>query len=199
MHNLIRRGNTWFARYHIPRDRWADAGKATGAAQGVLREVVRTLRTTDRVEAKRRLTSALSAIQAELDARLQAASLRPLTDWTADWSARARQRRADLQAADDATIVIGEIIETDHGEVIDAGETERDLLRRQVGHEAELLEQVRGPAVAEAFYKAATTEHLTLREGLEAWLAEACQIASNSDPLFASNLDPLVMACAGSP
>ena len=27
----------------------------------------------------------------------------------------------------------------------------------------------------------------------------ACQIASNSDPLFAFNLDPLVMACAGSP
>ena len=26
-----------------------------------------------------------------------------------------------------------------------------------------------------------------------------CQIASNSDPLFASNLDPLVMACTGSP
>jgi hypothetical protein len=26
-----------------------------------------------------------------------------------------------------------------------------------------------------------------------------CQIASNSDPLFASNLDPLVRACAGSP
>jgi hypothetical protein len=29
--------------------------------------------------------------------------------------------------------------------------------------------------------------------------AEPCQVASNSDPHFASNLDPLVMACAGSP
>jgi integrase len=178
MQNLVRRGNTWFARFHIPRDRWADAGKATGAARGVLREVVRTLRTTDRVEAKRRLMSALGAIQADLDARLRAASLRPLTDWTADWSARARQLRADLQAADNHTIIDGGMIETGDGEEIEVGETERDLLRREVGREAELLEQVRGTAVAEAFYKAATTEHLTLRDGLEAWLEEAARGAT---------------------
>jgi hypothetical protein len=70
MQNLIRRGNTWFARLFIPRDRWVDAGKATGAAQGVRREIVRTLQTTDGGEARHRLRPALSAIQADLDARL---------------------------------------------------------------------------------------------------------------------------------
>jgi hypothetical protein len=37
-------------------------------------------------------------------------------------------------------------------------------------------------------------------EAVLAYLSRyTCQIASNSDPLFAFNLDPLVMACAGSP
>ena len=45
MQNLIRRGATWYGRIFIPKDRWADVGKAMGAANGVKREVVRTLQT----------------------------------------------------------------------------------------------------------------------------------------------------------
>jgi hypothetical protein len=37
------------------------------------------------------------------------------------------------------------------------------------------LERIRGTAVAKAFYQAVTTESLTLREGLDAWLAEAAR------------------------
>jgi hypothetical protein len=39
----------------------------------------------------------------------------------------------------------------------------------------------------------------TIRRVPRSIAARPCQIASNSDPLFAFNLDPLVMACAGSP
>lgn len=71
--------------------------------------------------------------------------------------------------------MLSHIVETPDGELIDAGETERDLLRRQIGHEAEHLEQVRGAAIATAFYQAVTTESLTLREGLDEWLSEAAR------------------------
>ena len=80
-----------------------------------------------------------------------------------------------VQAADNGKIIVSNIAETSDGELIDVGETERDLLRRQVGHEAEHLEQVRGRAVAKAFYHVVTTDSLTLREGLDAWLAEAAR------------------------
>ncbi len=172
MQNLIRPGNAWFARYFVPKDRWADAGRATDAAGGIKREVVRTLATTDRALAKRRLAKALGAIEAELDVRLQVAGLPPLTDWTADWPSRVRALRATLQGADDTTAVVSECIVED-GELVEIGPTERDLMVQQVGVEAECLEQVRGYAAAKTFFEAVTTENLTLREGLDTWLAEA--------------------------
>ena len=68
-----------------------------GAAGGVKREVVRTLGTTDRQEAKRRRQPALVAIQATIEAALRAAGLPPLTDWTADWATHAVGLRAILR------------------------------------------------------------------------------------------------------
>lgn len=180
MQNLVRRGNTWFARFFVPKDRWADAGKATRAASGIKRDITRTLGTTDRKEARKRLGAALTAIQADLDAALKAAGLRPLTDWTADWSSRAIERRAELQAADATTILTGSVVQDPaDGQEAFIGETERDLLQDQLRTDAEHLEEVRGSAVAEAFFKAATTEELTLHDALEAWLAEA---ARRSEP-----------------
>src|SRR4051812_25564327 len=94
MQNLIRRTNTWYARYHVQKARWADVGKAMGTASGVRKEVVRSLKTSDRQEAKRDLVSALAAIQADINAALKAAGLAPLSDWTADWRVRAVEVRA---------------------------------------------------------------------------------------------------------
>src|SRR3954451_10747814 len=51
MANLLKRGATYFVRLTIPRDRWADVGRAMGAAGGLKREVVRTLQTGDFREA----------------------------------------------------------------------------------------------------------------------------------------------------
>ncbi|HXT81696.1 MAG TPA: DUF6538 domain-containing protein, partial [Acetobacteraceae bacterium] len=101
MQNLLRRGNTWFARLFIPHDRWADVGKALKVKGGLKREVVRTLGTTDRAEAKRRLTLALAQMQREIDVTLKNAGRKPLTDWTAEWPKRAVELRAAVQAADD--------------------------------------------------------------------------------------------------
>ncbi len=101
MQNLLRRGNAWFARLFIPQDRWANVGKAMGAARGIKREVVRTLQTSDRREAQRRLGVALAELRASVDDALRQAKMRPLTDWTADWADRAAENRAALRTASD--------------------------------------------------------------------------------------------------
>jgi hypothetical protein len=95
------------------------------ASGGVRREVVRTLQTTDRAEAPRRRDVALAALRQEVDAALVKAKLRPLTDWTADWPARAVQWRRRLAEADDRQDMGG-------------GETERGWLANAASEEAEL-------------------------------------------------------------
>jgi hypothetical protein len=161
MQNLIRRGPTWYARSFIPKDRWADVGKAMNAANGIRREVVRTLNTTDLREAKRRLQPALAATQGQIDGHLKAAGLAPLSDWTADWVARAVEIRANLKAADDTPVY--------------EDASERDIMLDGFIAEAERLEEAKGVATAEAFWKAATTDQMTIREGLDEWLAEAAK------------------------
>ena len=93
MANLLKRGDTYFVRLMIPRDRWADVGKAMGACGGIRREVVRTLQTTNFREAQRRREEGLRAAREMIDAALRRHRLKPLTDWTADWLGRAAERR----------------------------------------------------------------------------------------------------------
>ena len=175
MQNLIRRGNTLFARFFIPRDRWEDAGHALKAAGGIKREIVRTLGTTDIKEAKRRLQPALAAIQTDLEVALKAAGLRPLTDWTADWQGRAKELRALLQAPEASQVVSVASVDQPDGTATEIETTEADYLRRQVTAEAEQLEQARGYTTAQAFYTAATMEGFTIRDGINAWLIETAR------------------------
>jgi integrase len=161
MQNLIRRGATFYGRLFIPQDRWADVGKAMGAAGGVKREVVRTLQTTDRIEAKRRLGAALAAIQAQVEERLAAARLKPLTDWTADWAPRAAELRALVQAAGDTPL-----------DGTHFGDTERDMILGDRRRDAILMEDTRGEAQAEVFWAAVTATETNLREAADAWLLE---------------------------
>ncbi|MCH4023165.1 MAG: hypothetical protein LKH33_11145 [Acetobacter sp.] len=69
MHNIFRRpgAQTWSVRFHVPRERQEDVGKALGARSGRLAERVRTLRTTNRAEALGRRPAALEAIRQEMD------------------------------------------------------------------------------------------------------------------------------------
>jgi integrase len=168
MQNLIRRTNTWYARFFIPKERWVDVGKAMGAARGVKKEVVRTLKTSDRREAKRALVSALATIQMDVDAALKTAGLAPLTDWTANWKGRALEWRALISEADDTDHVVPD----EYGGEAFIIDSDRRVLLESLEPEAERLEEVRGPAVAQAFVKIATGDHLSLREALDEWLAE---------------------------
>lgn len=89
MNNIFRRAyaQTWSVRFHVPRDRRSDVGRAYGVKSGHKSDVVKTLGTTDRKEAMNRRPKALEAIRREIDAKLQAAGLPPLHgDWEPDWA-----------------------------------------------------------------------------------------------------------------
>ncbi|KXV06036.1 hypothetical protein AD930_09260 [Acetobacter malorum] len=64
MHSIFRRtgAQTWSVRFHVPRDRRFDVGKAYGTKSGHKADVVKTLGTTDRKEAMGRRPKALEAI-----------------------------------------------------------------------------------------------------------------------------------------
>jgi integrase len=172
MQNLLRRGATYYARLFIPSDRWADVGKAVGARGGTKREVVRTLQTTDIREARGRLRTALTAMQADVDARLIAARLRPLTDWTASWPDRAVHLREVLQSAGTEPIHGTWVTDRD-GEDFFVGDSEREMLIDSiVRDEAQRVGQEQGLEAGGAFFKAVTTEKITLRAAADTWLAE---------------------------
>ncbi|MEN3166152.1 hypothetical protein [Gluconobacter sp. OJB] len=68
MHGLRRTGGlAYSAHLSIPRDRWADAGKAFGTKTGIKQEVVRSLGTREKQEAIRRRDKALAAMREDLD------------------------------------------------------------------------------------------------------------------------------------
>ncbi|GBQ94255.1 hypothetical protein AA23498_1971 [Acetobacter nitrogenifigens DSM 23921 = NBRC 105050] len=79
MLNIFRRGHSWAVRFHIPRERREDVGKAYGAATGHKAEIVKALGTSDRAEAIARRPKALEAIRQEVDAKLVAAADRETT------------------------------------------------------------------------------------------------------------------------
>lgn len=89
MYNIFRRAGsqTWSVRFHVPRARRSDVGKAFGTKTGHKAEVVKTLGTSDRKEAMGRRYKALEDIRKEIDVRLQEIGLPPLHgDWQPDWA-----------------------------------------------------------------------------------------------------------------
>ncbi|HEX4262344.1 MAG TPA: DUF6538 domain-containing protein, partial [Acetobacteraceae bacterium] len=169
MANLIRRGLTWYARLTIPQDRWEDVGRAYGAKGGVKREVVRTLHTRDHREALRRREPALGAMRQEVDKALRRAKLRPLTDWTADWTPRALKWRAELQAG---AKVIDNWEHDPRGEGPPIPWTRRDMLLDDVEDDARHVEHRQGPEARYRFEEVATGTGMTIAEATRQWIAE---------------------------
>jgi hypothetical protein len=111
MHNIFRRpgAQTWSVRFHVPRERQEDVGKALGVRSGRLAERVRTLRTTNRAEALGRRPAALEGIRQEIDAKLTQAGFPPLQgEWRPDWVveqsdvvSEALEARRELEAVSD--------------------------------------------------------------------------------------------------
>lgn len=166
MANLLKRGSTYFVRLTIPRDRWADVGRAMIAAGGLKREVVRTLQTGDYREAQKRREAGLAAAREMVDAALRRARLEPLTDWTADWAARAIERREQFRAGEDRI----------SGWVRGPGEEpipvfEAGLTYDTVETDAKLVETRQGSGAAHAFMKIATATELSVAEAGRHWLA----------------------------
>ena len=94
MANLLKRGDTCFVRLMIPRNRWADIGRAMGARGGIRWEVVRTLQTTNFREAQRRREEGLRAAREMIDDALKRHRLKPLRiglriGWGGPWNAEA--------------------------------------------------------------------------------------------------------------
>jgi len=111
MHGLRRTGGQAYSvRLSIPRDRWADAGKAFGTKTGIKQEVVRSLGTREKQEAIRRRDKALAAMREDLDAKLVAAGFLPIHGhWKPDWMAEDRllsealEARREIAATSDRT------------------------------------------------------------------------------------------------
>ncbi len=98
MHGLRRTGGqAYSAHLSIPRDRWADAGKAFGTKTGIKQEVVRSLGTREKQEAIRRRDKALAAMREDL------------TGWMAEDRLLngAFEARREIAATSDRTVVTG--------------------------------------------------------------------------------------------
>ena len=134
---------------------------------GVKREIVRTLETPDYREAQKRRDGGLTLIRGEIDRALVAAKLRPLTDWTAGWEAKAAQHREHLRThghrvayemADDSDPDIShETLESEH-------------ILETVEVDAGVVERRQGPAAARRFVAIATGTGLTVAQGGRQWL-----------------------------
>lgn len=164
--HLVRRGSTYFVRLTIPRERWADVGRALGAAGGLKREVVRTLQTGDYREATARRDAGLSALRELVDAALKRTGLRPLTDWTADWQGRAVQLGDATRSRAD---VVSRWVRGPDDEPIPIMES--DLTVDTIEEEATLIEKRQGEDAARAFVKIATARELSVAQASQQWLA----------------------------
>ena len=173
MGSILRRGQTFYARLHIPEARWADVGKAMGAAGGTKREVVRTLRTTDRRQAEQRRDLALGAMRSEVDEALRKAKLRPLTDWTADWTGRAVQRRQEVAEGVGKVVFYEQDPEGDPEDPRNCSAwTYADLTRDEIEADYEAVEARQGPEAAEAFLAIALGNGMSVAEAARRWLEE---------------------------
>lgn len=167
MANLLRRGLTWYARYNVPQDRWADVGAAMGASGGEKREVVRTLRTTDFREAERRRDDGIAAIRRDINEALQMAGKRPLSDWTPNWMPRAVERRRELQ---EGRNVVLRVEHDPRGNLPPAEHTLRDELLDHVRDEAALVARRQSPEAARRYTEIATGDGLSVAEASRQWL-----------------------------
>ena len=167
MANLLKRGSTYFVRLSIPRDRWADVGKAMGAPGGVRREVVRTLQTADFREAQRRREEGLMAAREMVDTALRKHRLAPLTDWTADWMGQAVKRRGQMQAG--AGRVNGWAEGQDGAGPVAVMEDEQTS--DTVEAEAQHVEDRQGPEAAERFAEVAFGRGMSVAEAGRQWTA----------------------------
>ena len=165
MTNLVRRGKAYFARLHVPRNRQADVGKAFRVPKGVKRDHTKTLKTDDRAVAQERLPAALEAIRAEIDAKLRAAGLRPLTDWRAPWDQRAVVLRDKLNAASTKPYYIEEGPDGSKHPWTPRG----DMLE-EINEEAREIEAKHGPEIADRFHRIASNSSLSIAAARDAWL-----------------------------
>ncbi len=159
MANLLKRGDTYFVRLMIPRDRWTDVGKAMGARGGIRREVVRTLQTTSFREAQRRREEGLRAAREMVGAALRRLKLAPLTDWTANWFDRAVERRGQMQAA---AGVVNQLIPRDDGTAEPLMES--DLTADLIEAEADTIGTRQGPEAARRFQEIAFGRGMSVAE-----------------------------------
>ncbi|NHN84168.1 tyrosine-type recombinase/integrase [Acetobacter musti] len=163
MRNLLKRGQTYYARFIVPQDRWEDAGKATGTESRkfgrtpVRMEVVRTLGTKDHREALRRRDKALEAIRRELDSKLVAAGLAPLHgDWEPPWpSVDQRAVEDGLAYRQDLEKASGEYIARDDPHAPDDGapDTQRELLADVIRDQVEEAAEAMPPADGARYYR----------------------------------------------
>lgn len=166
MTNLLKRGTTYFVRLTIPQSRWADVGRAMGAAGGVKREVVRTLQTGDFREAQRRREAGLAALREIVDGALRRAGLAPLTDWTANWQERAVELQEAMRTGE--AVILGSVGDPDDEDI---PVTEADLTSETVEREVEALERKRGADVAAQFARIALMREMSVAEAARQWLA----------------------------
>ncbi|MFT8953470.1 MAG: DUF6538 domain-containing protein [Gluconobacter sp.] len=110
MQGMTKRGSVYYARLIIPKDRWADTGRVTGARNGTRRDIVKSLETKDYREALRRRDAALSAMREAINQALSAHNLPPLQgSWSPSLGSslqtqileQALKARKDLAGADD--------------------------------------------------------------------------------------------------
>lgn len=98
--NLLRRKQTWYARYFVPKEHQSAFGRA---------EVQRTLKTRDLVEAKRRLPATIAQIQWEIEEALTNRGLPDLgnkSDVLRELAAiEARIRRGEYEEPEDPAVV----------------------------------------------------------------------------------------------
>ncbi|NLI26156.1 MAG: hypothetical protein GX413_02030 [Acetobacter sp.] len=45
MQNMTKRGNVYYVRFIVPKERWSDVGVATGACNGTRRDITKSLET----------------------------------------------------------------------------------------------------------------------------------------------------------
>lgn len=161
-HQLLLRGSTWFVRYTVPKTHWQAVGRVLKTPSGVKKDVTRTLGTRDYREAERRRTGAVTQIVSMLDRRLEAAGLRPLTDWTANWADRASGRRA--------TLLDARATPTPH-ELEHEIDTPHEMALGDIRDDCEKMERSRGMVAANAYNAAVMGGGKTVGELKDDWLA----------------------------
>lgn len=165
---MIRRGLTWYARLHIPKDRQADVGRAMGSKGGLCRERVRTLETRDHREAAQRCDAALAAMREEVNAALRKAGLKPLTDWVADWMPRAIARRGDMEAG--RSQVAAYEASPDDPTADPAPIMAAEFIQDEILAEAAKVAARHGDAAARTYRTIALGAGLTVAEASRRWL-----------------------------